>query len=70
MRFFFHYNKPQSKSQKIPIISLHYQKTCHFVTNLTIEVPTKGKIKKRQPYFVMEGKADKIEIKGGEAYIS
>lgn len=68
--FFFHYNKPASKQQGIPVISLHYRGACHLVNNLVCEVPTKGKINKRQPFFVMTGKAENIQIEDGMAHIS
>jgi hypothetical protein len=68
--FFFHYNKPESKKQKQPIISLHYNKTCYLVHNVVVNVPTHGRIRSTQPFFVMAGKAQNITIKDNIAYIS
>jgi hypothetical protein len=62
MKFFFHYNKPKSQQEGKPQISLHYNKQCHIVDNLVINVPTNGKIRNEQPYFVVEGEAENIEI--------
>lgn len=56
--FYFHYNKPESKKEKSPKMSVHFDKKCHIVNNIVCNVPTKGRInKKRQPHFVMTGKA-------------
>jgi hypothetical protein len=52
--FFFHYNKPASREQKKPVISVHYKDQCFLVENIVCNVPTKGKLNKRQPYFVMD----------------
>lgn len=68
--FFFHYNKPESKKQQKPVISLHYNKTCFLVENLVVNVPTHGRIRSTQPFFVMAGKAKEILIKDNIAYIS
>ena len=67
--FFFHYNKPLSKKHKKPIISIHYQKQCLYVENVVCSVPTRGKIRNKQPYFVMCGKATNILVKEKIAYI-
>ena len=67
--FFFHYNKPKSKELKKVQISLHYDKTCYTVDNIVCDVPTKGRIAKTQPYWVMTGKAKDISIENNVAYI-
>lgn len=68
--FFFHYNKPLSKKERKPIISIHYNKQCLFVENVVCNVKTRGRIRNKQPFFVMCGKASKIEIVENIAYIS
>ncbi len=67
--FFFHYNKPASKKAGSPIISIHYKKQCILVKNVICSVPTRGKIRKTQPFFVMAGKANSIEVLDEIAYI-
>jgi hypothetical protein len=67
--FFFHYNKPASQTEKRPQISIHYCDTCYIVDNLVCECGTYGHVNKRQPYFVMKGKAARLEIKDGTAII-
>mgnify|MGYP000101851546 CR=1 FL=1 len=67
--FFFHYNKPKSRELKKVQISLHYNKTCYTVDNIVCNVPTKGRIQKTQPYWVMAGKAKNITIEKRIAYI-
>jgi len=62
MKFFFHYNKPQSKKVGKPQLSLHYKNICHIVDNIECFVPTTGRIRKSQPYFVMTGSAKSISI--------
>lgn len=61
-KFFFHYNKPQSKLKKRPQISVHYRGKCMIVDTLRCLVPTYGRISKRQPFFSMAGLAEKIVI--------
>lgn len=68
--FFFHYNKPYSKSTGKPQISIHFGDTCYIVDNLIVDVKTYGKINKRQPFFVMKGKAKTLRIKNGIGRIS
>ena len=69
MAFFFHYNKPLSQKFQKVVISLHYQKQCVFVDNVVCHVPIRGRLSKRQPRFVMTGKAKTIEIRNGVAEI-
>jgi len=68
--FFYHYNKPASRQQGKPVISVHYKGVCLMVNNLVCGVPTKGRINKRQPFFVMTGKAKDVVVKDNVAYIS
>jgi hypothetical protein len=64
MKFFFHYNKPASKKAGKPRITVHLQGKCHLVENLDVHVPTYGRIRKTQPFFVMAGDANEWEIDG------
>lgn len=68
-RFFYHYNKPMSAKRNKPTISIHYKKQCMMVDNFVCMVPTRGKVNKQQPRFVVTGKATEITIKEGIAYI-
>ncbi len=68
--FFFHYNKPASRSKGKPVISLHYKDRCLLVDNIVCKVPTNGRINKRQPFFVIAGKASDVSIKDNIAYVS
>ena len=61
--FFFHYNKPASQKAKRPQISVHYKNMCTIVDNVDVRVHTHGHKNKRQPYFVMKGRARSIELK-------
>ena len=54
--FFYHYNKQASRKAGKPQITVHYNKTCHIVDNITCNVPTWGHIRKEQPHFVVKGK--------------
>ena len=63
LSFFFHYSKPLSREQGMPVITIHWKGKCLWVNNLICDVYTKGRINNRQPYFVMCGKATSIEIK-------
>ncbi len=67
--FYFHYNKPASKRAKKVQISVHYDKQCIIVDNVICNVQTFGKINKTQPYFVMKGKCESVDIIDGIATI-
>lgn len=69
MRFFFHFNKPASQRAGKPQISLHYKGACHIVDNLVCNVPTWGRLSKRQPRFVMVGDAAEIQLDNDAAYV-
>lgn len=60
--FFFHYNKPASQREGKQQISVHFMRQCHIVDNIQCEVPTRGRMKKTQPRFVMAGKAREVII--------
>lgn len=69
MRFFFHYNKPASKKAGKPQISVHYGGGCYIVDNVDVRVKTKGRVRKRQPYFVMVGDAEHLTYHDGTLVI-
>ena len=68
--FWFHYNKPESNKMGKPQINIHYNKSCIFVDNLIINVPTAGRLRKTQPRWVVAGKAKEIIFKDGVATIN
>ncbi len=69
--FYYHYNKPLTAKTGSPVISVHFEGTCHFVKNVHLRnVNTDGRIRKSQPRWVIAGKAQKIEIINEEAWIS
>lgn len=68
--FFYHYNKPLSRQRGKPQISIHYRGACMIVDNIVLNVKTWGRLNKRQPYFVVVGKAKDITIDKNVAYIS
>lgn len=71
MPFFFHYNKPASKKHQKPVISFHFRQQCHLVSNVVINVPTKGRIRpQRQPHFIVCGIGNNIEIIDGVAVVN
>jgi hypothetical protein len=69
--FWFHYNKPASQRVGKPQITIHINNQCHIVDNIIVDVPTRGRIRKQQPYFVMAGKTEHgffIGQNGNERY--
>lgn len=68
--FWFHYNKPESKRAGKPKLTLHYNGICHIVDKLIIKVPTYSFNRNRQPFCVIKGKCNHINIDGGIAIIS
>lgn len=68
--FFFHFNKPATLAAKEVRISVHHAGICHIVNNIVCLTPTVGKIRKRQPRFIMTGKCRNISISNNTATIS
>lgn len=60
--FFFHYNKPESKKAGKPKLTLHFNQCCFLVDHIICSVPIRTKHNKRQPYCVMTGKLNNIEV--------
>lgn len=68
--FWFHYNKRLSKIAGKPQITVHYRKTCHYVDNIVLQVPTAGHLRLgEQPNFVIKGKCKEMKIENNIAYI-
>jgi len=67
--FWYHYNKPASSKRGKPQITVHYNKICHLVDNVVVNVPTYGHIRNDQPRFVVKGKCKKLDIRENIAYI-
>jgi hypothetical protein len=55
-RFFYHYNKQTKK------LSVHFKGVCHPVKNVVCLPYCQSKWNKRQPYLVMQGYAQGVEI--------
>lgn len=68
--FFFHYNKPASQRVGKQQISVHHKGCCYIVDNVECNVPTKGRLRKTQPRFVMAGKCNHLVIKNGIAKLT
>lgn len=69
-KFFYHYNKPATQRRGIPTISVHYDKKCHLVDGVEVNVPTTSKINSRSPRFVMTGYCESFKVRKGIAVIS
>lgn len=67
--FWFHYNKPASRAANKPQITVHYQGQCLVVDNIVCNVPTAGRLRKTQPFWVIAGKTKDIQIENGIATI-
>lgn len=67
--FWFHFNKPASARVGRPQISVHYRGQCHIVDNVDCRVSTKGRLRKRQPRFVMAGNCNDMSVVDGVAII-
>ena len=67
--FFFHYNKPLTQRKGRVTLSVHHDGVCHFVNNIDCRVQTVGRVRKRQPFFVMTGKCKSLIIKNGVAVL-
>jgi len=56
--FWFHYNKPESRKQKMNMLTVHYQGKCHFVHDIVCKVPLETRHRKKQPHCVMAGSGE------------
>jgi len=62
-RFFYHYYKQRNK------MSVHFEGKCMLVDNVECHVFCESKWNKTQPYLVMRGFANKINIENNKAII-
>ncbi len=68
--FWYHYNKPASQAAGEPRVTVHHAGVCHIVKNVDIRVPTSGRLRKRQPRFVITGRCRSLQVRRGVAVIS
>lgn len=68
--FWFHYNKPVSLTAGRPQISVHYRGRCHIVDNIECRVTTRGRVRKKQPRFVVAGVCRNMSVVDGVAIIT
>lgn len=66
--FFFHYNKPMSKKLGKTQLTVHYNKQCHLVDGIVLNVPTYSRNRKSQPHCIICGKGE-LEIINNIAYL-
>jgi hypothetical protein len=64
--FFFHYNKPASRQYKKPLMSVHFNKTCHIVDHVVCNVKCFTHHRKIQPFCVMKGKCNFVTVNKDE----
>lgn len=55
-RFFFHYYRQYNK------MSIHFKGTCMRAKHVECSVPVETKWNKQQPYLVLQGWAESVEI--------
>ena len=67
--FWLHYNQPESRKRKKPMMTVHYRNKCHFVENIMCETITFGHLKEEQPRWVIKGKSNMFEIINNVAII-
>lgn len=70
MKFWYHYNKPASRSAGCNILTVHFKGVCHLVKDIVCKVPTATRSRKTQPYCVIAGDASGILVENETAYIS
>jgi len=58
--FFFHYNKPASRSANSPKMTVHYKGVCHIVDHIICDVCVHTHHNKKQPHVILKGKANNI----------
>ena len=68
-RFWFHYNKPESKKQGRPVLTVHWKGSCIPVNSIKCRVQTETHERNSQPHCVVRGWAHDVKVKSGEAEI-
>ena len=62
-RFWFHFNKPASKSAGRPVWSFHYRGTCYVVNDVQVKgIDLETKSNKKQPHAVVRGISNHVKI--------
>lgn len=60
-RFFYHYNKPESRALGKNVITIHWEGACHLVNKIkTIGIDVESHDQKRQPRCIMRGHATSV----------
>jgi len=62
-RFFFHFNKPESKKQNRNVLTVHWRGSCIPVNAIDCQVSTETHDRKTQPTCIVRGWANDVEIK-------
>jgi len=62
-RFFFHFNKPESKKQNRNVLTVHWKGSCIPVNAIDCQVATETHDKISQPTCVVRGWASTVDIK-------
>ena len=68
--FWYHYNKPASRSAGQPRLTVHHSGKCHIVSEIVCNVPTQTRVRKTQPMCVIAGKGHLHITEDGVAVIS
>ena len=61
-RFWFHYNKPESKKQGRTVLTVHWKGSCVQVNSIKCRVQTETHEKKSQPHCVVRGWAHNVQV--------
>ena len=61
-RFFFHFNKPESKKHNRNVLTVHWKGSCIPVNAIECQVSTETHERNSQPTCVMRGWASEVEI--------
>ena len=61
-RFWFHYNKPESKKQDCNILTVHWNNMCVLVHSIQCSVATESHDQKSQPHCIIRGWCDDVSF--------
>ena len=61
-RFFFHYNKPESKKQNKNVLTVHWKNACIPVNDIKCAVAVETHSRALQPRCVLRGWAENITV--------
>lgn len=65
-RFWYHYNKPESRRSERNCLTVHWNDECILVNSVKCHVATESYDRRSQPYCIIRGWANDVSVVGIE----